>query len=364
MNGKASGRQPCGWSQPLEAGFLCLAIALAAGSGCGTPPPARPEATQAEPLPRPAATDVPPPDLQRGARRVLQVEDGNTLVLNSGHRIRLLGADAPESRHMELPVQRFGQEAAEFLKSLALGRDCTLKYEGAGFYDDSGRLLAYVYVNGRMLNEEVLRSGYGFVSFQFPFSSEAQFMEIEREARARQLGLWNLSLRDSRIANLVSRYDSLNKNGRTKLDGILEELVLQYPARTNTPPRAVPAAPPKAPPAPAPAPVQAAPEPPKPVPQPGIVPWQDAANHYGKKVVIEGEVSATYRSAAVCFLNFNADYNKDFFAVIPSSAFEQFPPGPETYYKGKRVRITGTVREYRGRPQILLESPKQIEIVE
>lgn len=349
------------WSRLSETALLCLFLASSTGPGCKTQQSGQLNATTARPASKPATTALPPAELQKGTSRVLQVEDGNTLILSSGHSVRLIGVDAPEIRHMELPVQRFGLEAAEFLKSLALGRDCTLKYEGAGFYDDRGRLLAYVYVNGRMVNEDLLRSGYAFVSLQFPFSSEARFVEIEREARARQLGLWNLSLRDSRIANLVSRYNALNKNGRIKLDIVLEELVLQYPSRTNATslPMLKPAL---SNPEPIPSPILA--ETPKPSLPDGVIPWSEAANHYGRKVVIEGEVSATYRSEGVCFLNFNPDYNKDFFAVIPSSAFLQFPPDPETFYKGKRVRITGTVKEYRGRPQILMDSPKQIEIIE
>mgnify|MGYP001592010810 CR=1 FL=1 len=364
MHHMASNGRNAEWNRLAGTGLLCLMLAGAAGPGCETQQPAGPTVTGRQT----SAQAVPPSELQRGTRRVLQGEDGNTLVLGSGHRVRLLGVDAPEARHLEAPVQRFGQEAAEFLRNLALGRDCTLKYEGAGFYDSRGRLLAYVFVNGRMLNEELLRSGYAFVNLEFPFAYEAKFMEIEHDARAKQLGLWTLSLRDSRIANLVSRYDALNKDGRMRLDSVLEELIVQYPARpvkaTNVLSRPQPV-----PPQPVPVQPEAAPVPPKPEPPrtilPGtVVPWTEAARYYGKQVVVEGEVAATYRSEAVCFLNFNPDYNKDFFAVIHSAAFPLFPPNPETFYKGKRIRVSGVVKEYKGRPQIMLESPKQVEIME
>ena len=72
----------------------------------------------------------------------------------------------------------------------------------------------------------------------------------------------------------------------------------------------------------------------------------------------------TYKSEAVCFLNFNPDYNKGFFAVIHSSVFERFPSVPENFYRGRRVRVSGIVKEFKGRPQIILESPQQIEVLE
>lgn len=356
MHRAASVHRPDAWRLRMTPGFLLLLFAIVAVSGCGSTQPARVQVVN---------PPVPPSELQTGFRRILQVEDGNTVILASGHRVRLLGSCAPEIGHLELPVQHFGREAAEYLKNIAVGRNCTLKYDGSCFYDNRGRLLAYVYVNGRMLNEELIRNGYAFVSLDYPFSHETRFMEIEREARARQLGLWNLSLRDGRIANLVSRFDALNRDGRMKLDSFLEELVLKYPAKTRpatgTAVRVTTPAVHK-PLLREPAPVIA--EPPKPVLSADAVPWAEAAKYYGRKAVIEGEVAATYRSEAVCFLNFNADYSRDFFAVIHASAFQQFPPNPEAFYKGRRVRVTGIVREFKGRPQIILESPTQIEILE
>ncbi|MBU4304414.1 MAG: hypothetical protein KJ893_02135 [Candidatus Omnitrophica bacterium] len=58
---------------------------------------------------------------------------------------------------------------------------------------------------------------------RFLFRRQAEFIALEREARERQYGLWQLSLRDGRIANLVKRYESLNIEGREKLDEILKE---------------------------------------------------------------------------------------------------------------------------------------------
>jgi hypothetical protein len=61
--------------------------------------------------------------------------------------------------------------------------------------DPYGRLLAYVYLpEGRMFNEVLLEEGYAQVA-TFPPNVRYQerFLEAQREARARNRGLWGLS---------------------------------------------------------------------------------------------------------------------------------------------------------------------------
>lgn len=169
----------------------------------------------------------------KGPFRVTRVIDGDTLVLSSGETVRLIGVDAPESHHPEIPVQRFAQEAAEFLRRLAEGFECTLEYDSE-IRDGYDRLLAYVFVGNRLVNAEMIRRGYAYAYTRYPFRRQGEFVILEEEARKRQYGLWHLSLRDGRIANLVHRYDSLNVEGRRKLDDILHKLVEKYPSEQQT----------------------------------------------------------------------------------------------------------------------------------
>ncbi len=165
----------------------------------------------------------------RGPFRVISVLDGDTIVLDNGETVRLIGVDAPEIHHPEIPVQRFGEEATEFLKRLVEGAECFLEYEPGNLRDHYGRLLAYVFVENRLVNAELIRRGYAYAYTRFPFSRQNEFIALERQAREHQYGLWYLSLRDGRIVNLIMRYESLNMEGRKKLDEILEQLVQKYP---------------------------------------------------------------------------------------------------------------------------------------
>ena len=164
-----------------------------------------------------------------GPFRLVRVLDGDTIALDNGETVRLIGVDAPEIHHPEIPVQRFGQEAAEFLRRFTEGLECTLEYEPTDIRDQYGRLLAYVFVEGRLVNAEIIRQGYAYAYTRFPCRRQAEFIVLEHEARENQRGLWHLSLRDGRMTNLIERYESLNMEGRKKLDEILEELVQEYP---------------------------------------------------------------------------------------------------------------------------------------
>lgn len=93
----------------------------------------------------------------------------------------------------------------------------------------------------------------------------------------------------------------------------------------------------------------------------GVIPDSAAAQYVGQTVTIEGtvvSVSSARRSPTV-FLNFGSAYpNQTFTAVIFASATSHFPNPRQ--WEGKRVRVTGRVRLYRGRPEIVLDDPSQL----
>jgi len=95
-----------------------------------------------------------------------------------------------------------------------------------------------------------------------------------------------------------------------------------------------------------------------------IVSWQDAAQYYGQIVTVQGRVVKTYNSGKVVFLNFHEDYRAYFKAVIFPDEWDKFPEPPEKLFLDKLVRVTGLVKEYEGAPEIIVEEPAQIEIVE
>ena len=98
-------------------------------------------------------------------------------------------------------------------------------------------------------------------------------------------------------------------------------------------------------------------------PIPEIVSWQDAGQYVGEDITVEGAVVRTYDSGKVTFLNFDEDYRNTLSIVIFASDYGRFSSPPESFYLDQIVQVTGRVKEYKGAPEIIVESPEQIEIV-
>jgi DNA/RNA endonuclease YhcR with UshA esterase domain len=95
----------------------------------------------------------------------------------------------------------------------------------------------------------------------------------------------------------------------------------------------------------------------------------EAAEKLNEKVTVEMLVKSTGGKTAH-FLNSEEDYksDKNFTVFIPDSSVEKFKKAkiddPKDYYKGKTVQVTGTVTLYREKPQIKIDEPDQIKVIE
>ncbi len=128
----------------------------------------------------------------RGATvaRVVEVTDGDTLVLSGIGPTRLIGVDTPEVFGGE---ECFGREASKFAgEVLRPGRRMSYRL-GTDPRDRYGRALAYVWLgDGRLFNGLLVERGYA-VSLTIAPNDElaARFRAAARRARARSKGLWS-----------------------------------------------------------------------------------------------------------------------------------------------------------------------------
>ena len=135
---------------------------------------------------------------------VIRVIDGDTIELQDKERVRLIGIDTPEARYnkkLQRDVSRtgkdyetiiaMGEKATKFTRSLLEGKRVRLEFD-IEKRDRYGRLLAYVYLpDGRMLNAEIVKYGYGQI-YTFPPNVKYVdlFLKLQREAREGNRGLW------------------------------------------------------------------------------------------------------------------------------------------------------------------------------
>ena len=136
---------------------------------------------------------------------VKRAVDGDTLLLESGERVRLIGIDTPEmheskklyrdserSKQDIKTIQDLGKRAAEFTRNLVEGKRVRLEFD-VDRYDKYKRLLAYVYLvsDGTFVNAKIIEEGYASVMTYPPNVLHTdEFVKLYRQARENNRGLW------------------------------------------------------------------------------------------------------------------------------------------------------------------------------
>jgi micrococcal nuclease len=141
---------------------------------------------------------------------VIEVIDGDTVVLSNNEHVRLIGINTPESERYFYP------EAKEVLKLLVLNKNVRLEKD-VDDRDAYGRLLRYVYIGSLFVNLEMVKRGFANV-FTFPPNVKYtdKFIEAEREARTNEIGLWEKSNSSNIEINIncdAEGDDRINLNG-------------------------------------------------------------------------------------------------------------------------------------------------------
>ncbi|OUS17956.1 hypothetical protein A9Q88_01935 [Gammaproteobacteria bacterium 50_400_T64] len=141
-------------------------------------------------------------DLQRGRGETITVKynyDGDTLALNDGRKIRLIGVNTPERGRKGQPDEALAMEAKQAVKN-ALQADSSRQkgvrlYLGREQSDSYGRQLGHVFVDGQSLAATLLSQGLGWhVEIPPNVGLASCFANLEKKAKRQQKGVWRKSL--------------------------------------------------------------------------------------------------------------------------------------------------------------------------
>ena len=121
--------------------------------------------------------------------KVTKVFDGDTIQIESGENVRYIGIDTSE---VYPKVECGSLEAKKENENLVLGKTVRLEKD-ISETDKYGRLLRYVYMDNKFVNDELIKNGYAKV-FTFPpdVKHKDKFLESENYARENNLGLWGI----------------------------------------------------------------------------------------------------------------------------------------------------------------------------
>ena len=142
--------------------------------------------------------------------KVRSVVDGDTLVLDDGREVRLVGTQAPKLPlgRKNFPTWPLAPEAADKLGAMTSGQMVTLKYGGARI-DRHGRVLAHLFLDdGTWVQRAMVAAGLArFYSFADNRECASELLAAEHDARATRRGIWAVPYYDIRMAEDVAGLD-------------------------------------------------------------------------------------------------------------------------------------------------------------
>ncbi len=94
-----------------------------------------------------------------------------------------------------------------------------------------------------------------------------------------------------------------------------------------------------------------------------VISWQAAGAYQGEIVTVEGDVARARLEADTVVLEFAPDDPRAFRAVLLVPLITDLPRQPQRLYQGKRVRVSGKIRSWQGRPEMIVRGPDAIEVV-
>lgn len=245
---------------------------------------------------------------QELAGPVVRVIDGDTIEVVLGgerERVRYIGIDTPEMNDRRPEVRELARAARRANARLVEGRRVRLELD-IEKRDRYGRLLAYVYVDDTMVNEALARSGHA-APYTFPpnVKHAERFVAAARAAR-------------EQVA------------GAAEADGAVEA----DPAAGDA----------------------------------GGIPALEAAAHVGETATVCDRVASARflaRGRRPTFLNLGRPYpDQDLTVVIWGEDRGRFAEAPEDAYVDATICVTGRITSYRGTPQIVVDGPESLRVVE
>jgi micrococcal nuclease len=128
---------------------------------------------------------------------VIEVIDGDTIRLKGGKLLRYLGINTLEIRvkdsrgDWQWIENYWGQLAYEFNEKLVKGRLVRVEYDKKR-KDEHGRLLGYVFLDGKFINGLLLKEGLALLDIRYPnFKYEEELVKAFKSALSQKKGIWS-----------------------------------------------------------------------------------------------------------------------------------------------------------------------------
>ncbi|API78831.1 thermonuclease family protein [Staphylococcus argenteus] len=135
--------------------------------------------------------------LHKEPATLIKAIDGDTVKLmykGKPMTFRLLLIDTPETKHPKKGVEKYGPEASAFTKNMVENaKKIEVEFDKGQKTDKYGRGLAYIYADGKMVNQALVRQGLAKVAYVYkPNNTHEQLLrKSEAQAKKEHLNIWS-----------------------------------------------------------------------------------------------------------------------------------------------------------------------------
>ena len=157
--------------------------------------------------------------------------DGDTAVFKMNKRnikVRFLAVDAPELKHFDTEEQPYAKEASNYTcKKLKNAKKIELEFdEKSKKKDKYNRYLAWVFIDDKLLQNELVKNGYVKVTYLY---DDYKYIDVlkksEKKAKQTKKGIYNDKLDDETIQKLIYNfYKKLKSESMKFIKEILKEI--------------------------------------------------------------------------------------------------------------------------------------------
>lgn len=129
--------------------------------------------------------------------------DGDTIkvkVDGEEKTVRFLAVDTPESVHPTKGVEYYGKEASEYTcNKVTNAKKIELEYDDNSDKEDKyDRLLAWVWVDDSLLQDDLVSNGYAEVAYLYgDYKYTSLLQDHQAVAESKEIGIWNEEARNN-----------------------------------------------------------------------------------------------------------------------------------------------------------------------
>lgn len=155
--------------------------------------------------------------------------DGDTATFKdssgNSYKTRFLAIDTPETVHPTKGEQPYGKEASNYTcNTLTSASSIQLETDSnSDIKDRYGRLLAWVYVDGKLLQESLVEQGLAKVAYLYgDYKYTEQLKVVESNAKTSKLGVWSIT--DDTSEAVETNVNKTSSKKKTKKKNFIEKL--------------------------------------------------------------------------------------------------------------------------------------------